>query len=310
MKSLYDLKKELVSGKVNNLYVFTGEEYLIRKIYYEKIAELNGKLRYVETVNNLFPELEKKSLFKTKATYVVYNDLEFLKQKDSTFNRLIELGKDNVVVLVYDEIPSGSRFEKVFNEFITVFNKVTTDVAIKYVHKESPIIRNSKFLSKMAYNCDNSYGMIVEEMNKFNNLNLNENDSLDAMTYATIFLDRKETPSPRELADDIILGRFNNISQYYQLLKKENILGYIPELYSTIYICLYFKLYGKYEGSSAAYNAGEYWGRVKQLREYNIIYNKNDLLDIRYMLNKLDLDVRKGRMPSEYAWDFLIGVII
>ena len=50
MKSLLDLKRELKNGELNNLYVFTGEEVAIRKIYYEKIAELNGKLKYVETV--------------------------------------------------------------------------------------------------------------------------------------------------------------------------------------------------------------------------------------------------------------------
>ena len=36
MKPLVELKKELMEGKLNNLYVFTGQENLIRKIYYEK----------------------------------------------------------------------------------------------------------------------------------------------------------------------------------------------------------------------------------------------------------------------------------
>ena len=37
MKSLVDLKKEIKNGDIKNLYVFVGEENLIRKIYYEKI---------------------------------------------------------------------------------------------------------------------------------------------------------------------------------------------------------------------------------------------------------------------------------
>ena len=54
------------------VYVFSGEENAIRKIYYEKIAELRGKLKYIETVKDLFKELEKKSLFKVNVTYVLY----------------------------------------------------------------------------------------------------------------------------------------------------------------------------------------------------------------------------------------------
>ena len=49
-----------------------------------------------------------------------------------------------------------------------------------------------------------------------------------------------------------------------------NILGYLPELYSTVSICLYFAIYGKWDGSTIAYNAGNYWGRVKELRNYKI----------------------------------------
>ena len=39
MKSLIHLKRELMNNQLNNLYIFTGEENLIRKIYYEKIGE-------------------------------------------------------------------------------------------------------------------------------------------------------------------------------------------------------------------------------------------------------------------------------
>ena len=60
MKSLVDLKKELKDGVVNNLYIFTGEENLIRKIYYQKIGELYGNIKYLESVQDLYKELEKK----------------------------------------------------------------------------------------------------------------------------------------------------------------------------------------------------------------------------------------------------------
>lgn len=310
MKSLLDLKRELKNGELNNLYVFTGEEVAIRKIYYEKIAELNGKLKYVETVENLYKELDKKSLFKTKTTYVVYNDFDFLRQKDKVYDRLIKLAEKNVIVLVFDEIPEKSSFKKYFDDYITIFNKVTDDVAMKYIHKQCPKLMDQLLISKIAFNCDNDYGAIIEEMDKYNHLTNNGNDAIDALAYATIFFDREVVPTTREFADHFITINREEIAKNLKVLKKQNILAYLPELYNTVSICLYFKIYGKWDGGSAAYNAGEYWGRIKQLRDYNIPYDKNSLLDIRYLINKLDIDIRKGVMPSAYAWDYLIGVIL
>lgn len=311
MKSLITLKQELMNEQTQNLYVFGGEENAIRKVYYEKIAELRGKLKYIETVKDLFKELEKKSLFKVNVTYVVYNDMDFLKQKEKQFIRLLRLSKKNTVVLVYDEIPEKGDFRKIFEDYITIFNKVTDDIALKYINKANHNIKID-FANRIRFNCDNSYNAIIEEMNKYNHYTESNDDAIDAMTYAMLFFDRKIEPTPKEFADAFITNNRYQLSQYYKIIKEKNtnILGYLPELYSTVSICLYFVIYGKWDGSTIAYNAGNYWGRVKELRNYNLSYNKNDLLDIRWLINDLDINIRKGLMKPEYAWEWLIGVIL
>lgn len=312
MKSLVDLKAELKEGKISNLNIFVGEENLIRKIYYEKIAEYNGDIKYIESVKDLFKELEKKSLFKKKYTYVVYNDLDFVKQKESIFERLLALTSNNVVVLVYDLMPDKEYFKKVFEDYITIFNYVTDDIAIKYVNKANNKVPLD-IAKNIAYNCFNSYNNIVEEMNKYNHYTKSHHDdAIDAMTYSLLFKARKEIPTATQFATAFITRNTLYLAEYYQVLKENecNILGYLPELYNTVVIELYLQMYGKWEGGNRAYNAGEYWGRVKELRNLNVPYNKNDLLDIRYLINQLDRDIRSGKMPSQYAWEWLIGVIL
>lgn len=312
MKSLVDLKNEIKSNTFNNLYIFVGEENLIRKIYYEKIAESTDGLKYIESVSDLFKELEKKSMFiKKKYTYVVYNDLDFLKQKETTMERLIKLSKKKSIVLVYDELPEKGAFKKVFEDYITMFNYVTDDIAVKYVNKANHRI-GIDMAKEIAFNCYNSYNSIVEEMNKYNHYIENNDDAIDAIRYVSLFIPRKEIPTPKQFATAFITFNVNYVAEYYKILKENecNILSYLPELYNTVVICTYFKIYGKYDGSSKAYNAGEYWGRIKELRELNIPYNKGDLLDIRYMIDQLDKDIRSGKMPAQYAWEWLIGVIL
>lgn len=311
MKSLIDLKKELKDGVVNNLYIFTGEENLIRKIYYQKIGELYGNIKYIESVQDLYKELEKKSLFQLKLVYVVYNDLDYLKQKEKVYERLIELSRKHCVVLVYDEIPEKGAFRKVFENYITTFNYVTNDIAIKYVNKENHKI-NLEFAKRIAYNCYNSYNNIIEEMNKYNHYTESNDDAIDAMAYAALFMDREEVPTSKQFADAFITRDSYLLSRYFNIIKKNecNILSYIPELYNTVNIFIYLKIYGKWDGGTKAYNSGEYWGRIKEIRDFRVPYNKNDLLDIRWALDKLDKDVRSGRMPAQFAWDWLIGVIL
>lgn len=311
MRSLIDLKSELMRGELHDLYVFTGEENLIRRIYYQKIGEIYGNLKVLDTVSNLYTELAKKPLFPVKTAYIVYNDMDYIKEKEKTFERLIKLSKNHVVILVYDDIPEKSTFRKVFEDYITVFNRVSDDIAVKYVTKEYPL-KDRIFAEQIAFNCFNSYNSIIEEMNKYKWYKESnpEDHAIDAMTYSCLFTNRRVVPTPKEFANAFLRQDVKLLTKYIPILKEENILGYIPELYNTIVLALYLKLYGKYDGGSRAYNAGEYWGRIKEIRDFRINYTKNDLLDIRYLLYQLDLDVRRGRMRADLAWDWLIGVIL
>lgn len=306
-----DLKKELKENKLTqNLYIFTGEENYIRRLYYLKIGEIYGNLKSLESVSKLFGELEKKQLFAAKSAYIVYNDTDFLKQKEKVYERLIKLCKNHMVILVFEEIPEKGPFRAVLDDYITLFNKVSDDIAVNYVTREYPV-KDKIFAEKIAFNCYNSYNNIIEEMNKYKwYKESNPDDAIDAITYACLFYDRKVIPTPRDFANAFLKRDARLLSTYLKLLVNENILGYLPELYNSIVLALYLKVYGKYDGGTRAYNAGEYWGRVKEIRDFNISYTKNDLLDIRYLLYQLDLDVRSGKMKAELAWDWLIGVIL
>lgn len=322
MKSLIDLKKELKENRLTqNLYIFTGEENYIRKLYYQKIAQIYGNLKSLDSINDLYKELEKKQLFAQKTAYFVYNDVEFLKQKEKVYERLLKLCKDKVVILVFEEIPQKGPFRDILDDYITVFNKVADDIALKYVFREYPTI-DKNFAQKIAFNCFNSYNNIIEEMNKYKwyqkqeqyDAERNQVDytdhAIDAMTYACLFYDRKEQPTVKQFADAFLQRDANKLTEYLNLLKGESILGYLRHLYDDVVIALYLKVYGKYDGGTRAYNAGEYWGRIKEIRNFNIRYTKDDLLDIRYLVHQLGIDVRSGKMREDLAWDWLIGVIL
>lgn len=309
MKSLVDLKKEILNDELQHLYVFTGEEFMIRKIYYQKISQKHGILKSFSTVEGIYKELEKHSLFAQKTVNLCYNDYDFLKQKESTFRKFINLcekNKNTIVILIFDELSDKSVFYKVFDNYITSFNRVTKDIAVKYVGK---LFKNNLSLDQaqnIAFNCDYLYSNILLEADKYNLLT--EEGLQDK--YSEIGLVKEIVPTAKDFAVQFLTRNRYELVDSYKVLLKENILSYLPELYNTFLIALFVKYYGKWNGSGKAYEAGEYWGRVKQIRELPIPYNANTIYEILKEINKLDLDVRSGRMNTKYAWDYLIGVIL
>ena len=152
MRSLIDLKSELVNGEVGHIYVFTGEEFKIRSIYVEKICEIVGKYQFMDSMESLYKELSKKPLFRIKTCYICYGDNEYLKQSDKVYEKLLAKVKDNVVVLVFENIEERSKFFKFFDEYITIFNRVSDDIAVKYVNKQCHV--PLKIAQEIAFNCN------------------------------------------------------------------------------------------------------------------------------------------------------------
>lgn len=319
MKLLIDLKRELVEGKTEKLYIFTGKEHTIRSVYLNKIFELKGNPRYCESVANIYQELSKKSLIPVNYCYYCFGDSEFLKQKKEVMERLTELlqNSNSTVVLVFEDIDTTSTIYKTFPTQVTTFDFVEDVIAKKYVKKELDC--NNFMANEISFHCNNDYGKILQETNKilhYTNGKTDDKDHvLDAFRYLTeegMLFNRKIPPTPEEVSGAFIKKDRRALAEHIKLFKELelDILYYIPELYNTVNIMLMCKMYGKWDGSSKAYNAGLYWGKVKKLREIVTPYSVDDLSLILEAICKLDSDIRMGNIPRDMGFDYLIGVIL
>lgn len=328
MKLLIDLKRELVEEKLEKLYIFTGKEHTIRRIYLEKIFSLKGNHKYCESVSNIFQELSKKSLIPMDYVYYCYNDEDFLKQKKETMEKLTELLKksNSIVVLVFEDIDTTSTIYKTFSDNFTSFDFVQDEIARKYVKKELDC--PNYIAHEIAYNCNNDYGKILFECDKIKNFKydsrfMNESQqmrsekdhTIDAFEYlvmSKMLFEKREAPTPEEVSEAFIKRDKKKFTEYHYVFKylELDILYYLPDIYDTVNIMLMCKMYGKWDGSSKAYNAGLYWGRVKKIREYVTPYSVDDLLNILEVLQRLDSDIRLGNIQRDLGFDYLLGVIL
>lgn len=307
MKELMDLKKEIKNDEFNDLYIFFGNEYAIRDQYINAICcDYSANKAYLQDIKELYRQLSKNALFDVKTSYIVMYDYDFLKEKKSVWERLKKLSKDKRVILVYDELPGA--FANYFNEYITEFKEVTEDIATKYVLEGN--VFPMEITEDIRYSCENNYGAILNEKNKMKWWKYNNEGQMTKDTKDALFYKKKRFIEQKYFSYALLQYDINWLNENLQNVTTENILMYLPDFMESIMIALYCKRDGKYQGSSAAYKAGENWGKAKEIRELKVPYKESTLRAIYDDVAQLDINVRTGRLTNERAWNWLIGVIL
>ena len=83
------VKKQIQAKRLDNFFVFTGEEIEAQRIYVNKIAEVTGKpVKRIETVKEAFNR--RASLLKVSYCFVCRDDAEFWKTA-TPFETVLEL---------------------------------------------------------------------------------------------------------------------------------------------------------------------------------------------------------------------------
>ena len=73
--NLMELKKSISEKRMNKLYIFTGEEVAILKIYLQKLSGIfNGTVSHVETLSSVASTLKTNSLIQTGPTMYIIRD--------------------------------------------------------------------------------------------------------------------------------------------------------------------------------------------------------------------------------------------
>lgn len=307
MKELMELKKDIKSSVFNDLYIFFGNEYAIRDQYINAIChDYSANKAYLQDIKELYRQLSKNALFDVKTSYIVMYDYDFLKEKKSVWERLKKLSKDKRVILVYDELPSA--FANYFDEYITEFKEVTDDIATKYVLEGN--VFPMEITEDIRYSCENNYGAILNEKNKVKWWKYNNEGQMTKDTKDALFYKKKRFIEQKYFSYALLQYDINWLNENLQNVITENILMYLPDFMESIMIALYCKRDGKYQGSSAAYKAGENWGKAKEIRELKVPYKESTLRAIYDDVAQLDIYVRIGRLTNERAWNWLIGVIL
>ena len=317
MKSLKDLKEEILDNKLQHFYVFYGEDYGLRHHYIHEIARrhFNNKISYIPDFDKyLRKQSGGKGLFDFKSLYVVHGEVEFAKSSKYIINTFLEkLSNDTVILCLEEELPN-SLLWKEYEQYITYFPCVDDKIAYQFIDSEISLDIASK--KELARNCENNYNNILLESDKIKNYaqakNINEQEAYNELESKNQLIYKYETFHSYEFMNDVLQGNISNINYWYNVIKSNFLDEFwiaTESIFNDYLIAYFIVKEGKWNGSTKAYELGLYWSRIKTIREFKIPYSDSYLIDTAYKVAKLDADIKLGKIEQTKVLDYFLTII-
>lgn len=166
--NLATLKSQIKTGTLDNIYVFTGSESEVMRVYLKKMAEVkDATLLIVDNADELVKKSLTTSFLKSRHIYVLYECKEYL--SDDRFQSFLAQNKafsDDIIVFIYAQIDKRSKLYKSGSDKIVEFDPLKSDILIKYIKKQIDL--SEKNCKRLIEVCDSDYSRILLEIDKIN----------------------------------------------------------------------------------------------------------------------------------------------
>lgn len=314
MKQLKDLKKEILNNEFNNFYVFYGEDFGLRKHYIDAIKKNYDRVVVLDDYVGI-SQNKGFSLIITKTLFIIYNCDSFCNLSTEQINGFIKKIQSDCVIFDFENARENSNLFKEFENYITYFPLVNDNIGSEFVRSEVDLILNNN--RNLAFNCFNNYNTIKLESDKIKNYAEYKSIS-DEQAYEVLYNNQQLAKRYDEynndmLVNDLLIGNSNNLAYWDSLIKEKYSQEFWYNLSKTIndfLIAYLVQRYGKYPGSSKAYELGLPWNRAKVIRELSIPYDANTLLYYTAEIANTDYMIKVGKLRQEDLFNYIVYTIM
>lgn len=317
MKKIEDLKRDILDGKIENFYVFYGEDYGIRKHYIDKIKTFfKGKPTYADNYEGIKFNARSTSLFgNNKQLVIVYDDEEFANLKVVEIQQFIKNLSTYTVIFVYEDALSRSNLFKEFEQYITYFPVVQNNIALEFVNSEIKIYKNDA--ETLAKNCGNNYNEILLESDKIRDYaqskNVSVQNAYDTLNTKGQLTQKIDEFNVNEFMNDVLKGNTQNYAYWYEVIKNntDRLIMSLMYIFNDYLIAGILSKYGKWDGGVEAYNRCKLsWARIKTIREFILDSNYEIYFDKAYRVALIDEQIKSGKLSRDNVIDYLITNVI
>lgn len=294
--NLMELKIKIMNRENIFPLIFTGSEVGVMDIYINEISHIyNSKIKRLDSFRNMLNESNQNSLFnKQESLYIIKDDRNLYRDEEQW--KFLEI-KNKKFIFVFSDIDSRTKFFKEFENIIITFNPLDAKQLGRYIIKDTGLSKENA--EEMAINCGLDYLTVKMEEDKLlrykNALNISINDAyIKAMKEKILQI--KWDDLFEDFVNLVMSRKIVEALKEWRGLKQSG----ESELKALAFIYNSFKqlLLVKYEQANLYF--------TNLLKPFVKLYSKEEIEDIIYILQKLELDVKTGKLELNLLVDYIL----
>ena len=307
---LSQLKELVGSHDVPHYNIWFGEDQKILDIYIDLVSK-DYQLIYLDSVNEAYNRVIKRTLDKKPEMYVVTDDTAYRTAEDKwglvekTFN-----ASSDILIVRYNKFDKKLKIYTRNKEACTEFENLSKDVCVKHILEmvKGLDLNNAEDL---ASRCGYDYGLILSETHKITCVRrCNKDKDVD-----TIYSDMCRTGAIYSQIDDITFEVSNSIlygapERAHKMIdlakqKSEPPLLIISLLYNGFRNMLAVQGAGK-NGENLVERTGLSMGQIGAAKRNLGAYNIKELERNMLICQKAESDLKTGRLDEDIALDYVL----
>lgn len=311
--NLITLKKQIKEKKLDNLYLFTGEEIKVMEIFLQQMADSgNYEIVNLEATVNYYNRLGVKSFVQKPTIYVIRDDSDYIKQSDKVWNKVIDRpkNKNDIVVFIYNILDRRTKFYNRFKDFIVEFVKLPKNIVMGYLKKDFGF--PEPVCDYIVTNCAENYNLCLLEGHKLKCFANQRN-----MDITMAFEICKNSGVLNRLPEDEILKKYidsflsKDFKSAYCLSKQLDIkvdppLKVIAYLYNSFKALFNVVAYESGFALKKTESGVNFWA-VKNVEIFGLHWSISEVYDMLKYLNKLEQNIKIGLVPLGKELDILLA---
>jgi DNA polymerase III delta subunit len=320
---LHELQKQIVSKKLDKVYVFTGEEIGIMDIYLDKIYSIVGcDVVRMESVQEAYAKMTQRRISGAPRCFVVRDDKEFLKQDkiwDTVF--LLADKSPDYLILIYSSMDKRSKFYKRNTEMLTEFEKLSPEMLAKYIRKELPGMKE-RDAYKLAEICECNYSRILLECDKIRHyvhstqksgiVNGVRDEVVDFGKAMNILIEQGVIFQPIgditfKFTDAILTRDYKNTSRYLREARQkgEPEIMVLSILYNGFKQILMVQGLGRDQREPVKRTGLTPW-QVKMAKEKQGHYSISELIEALKIVRFVEKGIKTGQIDADVSLEYVI----
>jgi DNA polymerase III delta subunit len=313
---LHELQKQIVSKKLDKVYVFTGEEIGVMDIYLDKIYSIVGcDVVRMESVQEAYAKMTQRRISGAPRCFVVRDDKEFLKQ-DKIWNTVFTLAdkSPDYLILIYSSIDKRSKFYKQNTEKLTEFEKLSPELLAKYISKELPGIKE-RDAYKLAEICECNYSRILLECDKIRHYahrTQKSNGVVDFGKAMNILIEQGVIFQPIgditfKFTDAILTRDYKNTSRYLREARQkgESEVMILSILYNGFKQILMVQGLGRDQRDAVRRTGLTPW-QVKMAQKKQGHYSISELIKALKIIRFVEMGIKTGQIDADVSLEYVI----